>query len=1022
MKPFLFIVLFTLSIVSNAQQSKVAERTTPNFNVQVTQAVFLGKTKPVSELMRLKTTSDEKRALQKAERKVPDNFIGRKKSKVIFPEREHQGPDPLVQGGGGPTYMVEPTINMDGIGDFGSPHDPTGDVGLEHYVQAVNVTEVGVYTKEGVLLDQFAMATLWADLGANSAGDPIVLYDETAGRWLVTEFTDPANLLVAVSETSDPLGSYFAYSFATPQFPDYPKYSIWPDAYLLTTNESGGGLHTQYFIDRNAMLAGNNTVTIQRIEVEGNNNTEQGFFVSTPIDWDGAALPDMLPSVMSLDDSSWGNAPEDAVRIISFDVDFANVNNTTVSEISLVTTPYDSHPCSVSGFGFQCVPQQGGGGLDAVPETIMNVPKYRNFGTHESIVCCFVTDVTDGANLAGVRWMEMRREPAGEWYVYQEGTQTGTDGYDRYMGSIAIDTDGNIGLGFTVSSENKRVSLRYTGRYASDPLGMMTVTEYEAVTGTGAIQSGGRYGDYSQMGVDPVDGNTFWFTSEYARSGGSGVGTRIVAFMLAQDTFDLALSHIISPVTAGAFTASELLTIDVTNMGLEPMANYTLSFTFQGTELESVVIPGPLNPDAVYTHTFTVPMDMSANGAYEITATVSHPDDTGEFNNMLSATVENLYSLDAAASFELGGVSCSPSITIPLTIFNQGAEVLVNGNINIYINGTLSGTQPWTGSIAYGLQAIVNVIVTGLVDGNNDITLEFVNPNGSPDESPLDNAVTHSINAILDGVLVEILIHTDNYAEETTWNLEDEAGNEILSGGPYATDLTDFSQIACLELNGCYTFTINDAYGDGICCGFGQGFYEISDAGGLIASGGDFGDSETVNFCVDNCTLSANIDITTDSGLDDGALFITAMNGVSGYQYSIDGGVTFQNNPLFSNLPAGTYNVVVLSGDGICEYTETVIILLVGLDELVNEINAVVKPNPTDGFFTIELTGVPSGDYMMHYHVLNSAGQLVQDRTMSRYNGVFTSRVSLLSEADGIYYIRFINEHVNQLLRVVKKS
>ena len=100
-------------------------------------------------------------------------------------------------------------------------------------------------------------------------------------------------------------------------------------------------------------------------------------------------------------------------------------------------------------------------------------------------------------------------------------------------------------------------------------------------------------------------------------------------------------------------------------------------------------------------------------------------------------------------------------------------EMIDLGGFNVNVPGEYKVTYTVEDTDGNSETFVVNVTVTGLVNGNNDITLEFVNPNGSADESPLDNAVTHSINAILDGVLVEILIHTDNYAEETTWTLED---------------------------------------------------------------------------------------------------------------------------------------------------------------------------------------------------------------------------------------------------------
>jgi CARDB len=1020
-----FIFLFAFSI-ANAQQiskptSNPVSKQVP-VTVRSTQAKFLGKTKPVDELIRKKSTSKEKIAANKKNKMLPPNFQNRKGSRAKFPEKENQGADPITQQSmGGGAIVVEPLVNIDGIGDEGAPHDPTGEVGLNHFMQAVNVTEVGVYTKEGVLVDQFAMGTLWQDLNEQSAGDPIILYDETAERWLVTEFTFPANLLVAVSETSDPLGSYYAYSFDTPEFPDYPKYSIWPDAYMVSTNESGSGIFTQYFIDRNAMLNGSANVTIQQVEADGSFNTEQGFIVSTPVDWDGTALPLTDPMALALDDSSWGAANDDSIRLITFDVDFNNVNNTQVNEISLVCTPYDSYPCSDTGFGFQCVPQANGDGLDALPETIMNIPKYRNFGTHESIVCCFVTDVTNGNNLSGIRWMEMRRPAGGAWEVYQEGTYTQPDGYDRFMGSIAIDASGAIGLGYSVSSPDIFVGLRYTGRRASDPLGQMTVQEYNIVDGEGVIESGGRYGDYAHMSVDPVNGKTFWFTSEYARDSFSGVGTRIVAFEISSDTFDLAITQIVEPVSAIALSSSELLTIEVRNTGIMPISNYTLSFELNGILQESIVISGTLDPDQIYTHQFTVPMDMSQNGSYNISASVNQALDSNPSNNTLSSVVLNYYSYDAGVEISAVSSVCETAVPVTVEISNSGATTLTSGDINIYVNDVLVGTEAWNGNVLQGGTATTIVDVTGLSAGTNNITIEFVNPNGSADELPINNSMSTQVSASLASGEYTISIYTDGYPEETSWTLEDESGNILSGGGPYADNATIYTVNACLAENACYVFTIFDAYGDGICCAYGDGNYEILDANGdIVASGGEFGNSETAEFCTGTCTLTADVTFTPDSGNGDGTILISASNG-TGYEYSIDGGATFQSNPLFNNLDAGAYNIVVVSNGGSCEYTETLNVT-VSVEEINSEVNIVVKPNPTDGFFQVELSGLRSSESSMRYQVLDASGKLIQDRSMSRYDGVFMTRVSLLAYADGIYYIRFISDEVDELVRVMKKN
>ena len=208
-----------------------------------------------------------------------------------------------------------------------------------------------------------------------------------------------------------------------------------------------------------------------------------------------------------------------------------------------------------------------------------------------------------------------------------------------------------------------------------------------------------------------------------------------------------------------------------------------------------------------------------------------------------------------------------------------------------------------------------------------------------------------------------------------------------------------------------------------MCCFWGDGSYQVLDAdGNLLVSGGEFGTSESSNFCIDECTLTADFDVTADGGTGTGTLLVTPINGVDGYQYSIDGGNTYQSSPLFENLDAGVYEVVVISGDGICTYSENVAIQLIGVDEINQEVSVLVKPNPTEGYFQIEVSGVPSGVNAMNYQVLDASGKLVYERMVNRYDNVFLARLSLISYADGVYYIRFLNDHVNKLARVVKKS
>ena len=385
-----------------------------------------------------------------------------------------------------------------------------------------------------------------------------------------------------------------------------------PDMLVLTTNEGGPGRLHQYFLDLNAMELGENNVRIQRLSIDGNNNTEAGFYVSTPADWNGENLPfDNNPITMRVNDSSWGDAAQDQVEVYSFDVDFSDVNRTIVTQTSIPLAPFDTFPCSALDGGFACIPQRNGTGLDGVPHVIMNIPHLRNFGTHESLVFNFITDATNGDNVSGIRWVELRRTATTDWELYQEGTFAPDDGLHRYMGSIAMDANGNIGLGYNVSSQFDFVGLRYTGRIAADPLGVMTINEVNVVDGIAPIRSFGRFGDYSQMSVSPDD-NTFWFTGEYAGNTNQVSRTRIFSFEINQDSLDLSVTQLLSPDLDEVLTDEENVIAEISNLGILDVESYEVGLIVDGQLSESFVVNSTLASGENTNITFTTPVDLSA--------------------------------------------------------------------------------------------------------------------------------------------------------------------------------------------------------------------------------------------------------------------------------------------------------------------------------------------------------------------------------------------------------------------------
>ncbi len=421
------------------------------------------------------------------------------------------GADPLISGGQPGGRTPSPGLVFDGTSNPTAcsscvPPDTTGDVGPDHYVQMVNTTKVAIYNKSGTLLTPaFDLSTLFASgpCSIGDAGDPQVLYDEMADRWLLSQFTLTNQLCFAISQTGDPTGAYWLYSFTTPDFPDYFKVGVWPTGYYVGTNE---GSYAAYVFDRTKMLAGE-AATFQRFSGQTN------FLM--PADVDGSSAPESQGGLFYTfkDDSfsAHGGGP-DRLELFQLTPDFVAPSNSTFSTVA--TIPITAFTYTVCGFFvFDCIPQPGGApGLDPVSEWPMQRFAYRRFGDHEALVGNFTVDA--GSDRAGIRWFELRNTGTG-YSLHQEGTLAPADGLNRFMGSIAMDEAGDIALGYSVSSSSVFPSIRYSTRTPSDPPGTLQAEQTMKTGGGSQTSTSSRWGDYSAMSVDPANGCDFWFTTEY---------------------------------------------------------------------------------------------------------------------------------------------------------------------------------------------------------------------------------------------------------------------------------------------------------------------------------------------------------------------------------------------------------------------------------------------------------------------------------------------------------------------------
>ena len=442
------------------------------------------------------------------------------------------------------TTLSAPILNFAGLTSVVQPHDPVGDVGLNHFVQAINGSAghavFAVYDKIGGLLaGPTTLDLLFASLPGpctNGSGDPIVLYDQPADRWIIGQIAQPASACIAVSQGPSPLGPFYVYEFNLGGFPDYWKISVWPDAYYVSANLGGYVLASA--LERARMLSVT-CINPRQATFLVSGLPGLGFNTLLPSDLDGPTLPPAGSRnyfYRQVDGNAFGGV--DRLELFEFQVDWASLAFAFTGPTKIPTSSFDMSLCGFLSFG--CAPQPPPGvRLDPLNEIGMWRFVYRNFvppgsASHETLLGNFVVDA-NGSNLHGIRWFELRRTGSGPWSLYQEGTfspQT-TPGQTehRWMGSIAMDGNGDTALGYAISGSSLFPGLRYTGRSATDPRGTMPQGEQVLVNGVSA-NTFNRWGDYFSMSIDPADDCTFWFTGDYQDTGAVGHRTRIGTFKI----------------------------------------------------------------------------------------------------------------------------------------------------------------------------------------------------------------------------------------------------------------------------------------------------------------------------------------------------------------------------------------------------------------------------------------------------------------------------------------------------------
>ena len=450
------------------------------------------------------------------------------------------GPDPVIQTNNtfGNRPMIEPlaaapaaSISFKGLDlqnwGAGWPPDTHGDVGPNHYIQAVN-TSIGIFDKAtGTRLAAFTFNNFFVAAGGSGVcatynyGDPIVLYDQVSGRWIITDFAfagvskPPYYECIAVSKSADPVsGGWWLYTFTadSASLNDYPKLGIWGDGIYMSSNmfkrgKTYAGVKV-WALNRDDLISG---APLRSISF----TLGTSYFSLLPANLKGAAAPAGTPEYFMSDYGS-----NTSMKLWKFTTNWVTPTSSTFTGPTSFAVASFTRPSSNS------VPQQGTTvKLDTLGDRLMTWLQYRNINGVESL---WVSRTVVAGSSYGIRWMEVRNmktTPA----VYQQGTYA-PDAKYRWMPSLAVNKNGDMAVGYSISSSTMYPAIGYAGRLSTDALNTLGQTETALITGTGAQTTYSRWGDYSSMAVDPVDDCTFWFTSEYLDATGTNWQTRVGSF------------------------------------------------------------------------------------------------------------------------------------------------------------------------------------------------------------------------------------------------------------------------------------------------------------------------------------------------------------------------------------------------------------------------------------------------------------------------------------------------------------
>ncbi len=494
-------------------------------------------------------------------------------------------------------------------------------------------------------------------------------------------------------------------------------------------------------------------------------------------------------------------------------------------------------------------------------------------------------------------------------------------------------------------------------------------------------------------------------------------------------TYDLTAVEITEPQSSSTLGAEELVRVNIANKGLKNMDAFEISLLVEDEMVETLTINEQLTPQTDGTYQFTIPQDFSEIGTYNIGAIVTHPDDGYLGNDTVYLVLNKLHLLEGEMILKSGRAKCGNEVELAVSLTNYGEATFNETKIEVLVNGMPVDTVTYDFSIPYLTEVEITILVTeNLQSDNNEIILNLLTVNGQEDAVLDNNSVTFSTGLESNYEEITFVLNPDNFPQEISWELYDLSNEELVSSGFMVEGQGQLVQNICVDYNNCFSLKVSDSFGDGICCGFGFGGFNVNTAEGdmLVNNNGEFTHFTEELFCPNGqgCAFTANMTIknATAENASDGVITIIPTTGLEPYMYSVDGGQSYTEKNTFTDLTPGDYLIMVMDASGTCSYEETVTIGV----EIVSEVEDLsigslkVYPNPVQETLVIEAATAFLAAGKINIELYDYLGRQVQTNALTRSSSESKAIISMQGFAAGCYFVKCYNDNFEQHFKVIK--